>query len=181
LREAGQTDIEQYVYDDINRVKQHILWVDEADLADLDTYDNLPALRDANHPGKIRVITGYAYDILGNQTKVMDPRAYRYLEMDTDNRAKYTTTTTYDVLNRVEKVMTKVNGSEVYKQFTYDEVGNTITEHNERGFTTTYTYDSLNRVLTMTNPNNQTYRMTYDLAGNKLSETNALGHTMSYT
>ncbi|WP_158301673.1 RHS repeat-associated core domain-containing protein [Paenibacillus mesophilus] len=178
LRDASEADVEKLVYDIRNRLVKRIRLVDQADLAGAADWPNLPFLRDAEAPGKIQVITGYEYDALGNRIKEYDPRAYA--EQDTANREQYAVSYTYDALNRVDKVIRKYGGTDVYQQYAYDEVGNRISMRNERGFETKYTYDRMNRVLTMTDPEQHTFTYGYDLAGNKVTETNAKGHTMTY-
>ena len=170
LREESLYDIEKFEYDSQNRMVKRIRFMDEADLLESASWPNIQYLKEDEHPGKIYVITGYAYDVLGNRVKEVDPRAYAYGLDDTENRERYTTRYTYDALNRLDQVIHQVNGSDVYKQYSYDEVGNRTAERNERGNITRYTYDKLNRVLTVTDPEQHTFTYGYDLAGNKITE-----------
>nr|WP_275984165.1 RHS repeat-associated core domain-containing protein [Paenibacillus hamazuiensis] len=179
-RDAGVMDIEKYVYDSQNRMIQRIRLADEGSFAPEAGFASIADLRDNEYPGKIRLITGYAYDAAGNKIREIDPRAYAYPATDTANRDAFTFTFTYDALNRLEKSVRQWNGTEVYKQYSYDEVGNKIAERSERGFETRYTYDYANRVLTVTDPEQQTLIYQYDLAGNKISETNAKGYATTF-
>jgi RHS repeat-associated protein len=176
-RDAAVLDVEKYEYDSSNRMVAYIRLADAEDVQDSAA---LTALQDSEYPGKVQLITGYAYDALGNKTKEIDPRAYAYAESDTASRDKYTTTYTYDKLNRPDKVIRKANGQDVYTQTLYDEAGNKSAERNERGYTTRYTYDSMNRLLTVTDAENHAMTYTYDLAGNKQTEQNAKGDVMTY-
>ena len=63
---------------------------------------NISSIRDAEYSGKVQLITGYEYDILGNKTKMLSPGAYGYTESDTANRDKYSVWFSYDALNRLE-------------------------------------------------------------------------------
>ena len=74
----------------------------------------------------------------------------------------------------------KLNGADVFQQYAYDEAGNRVSERDERGFETLYTYDAMNRVLKVTDPEGNSLAYGYDPAGNKISETNALGYAMTY-
>ena len=84
LRDSSLYDVERFAYDLQNRVVKQIRLVDEADLAGAG-WPNVQALRDAEYPGMIRVITGYEYDTLGNRTKEIDPRAYAYTSDDAEH------------------------------------------------------------------------------------------------
>ncbi|MDR6553468.1 RHS repeat-associated core domain-containing protein [Paenibacillus qinlingensis] len=180
MREASTYDTEKFEYDSQNRLIKRIRLVDEVDLLDSASWPNIRYLKDAEHFGKVYSITGYGYDVLGNRVKEVDPRAYAYGLDDTENRDRYTTRYTYDTLNRVNQVIHQVNGTDVNKQYTYDEVGNRIAERNERGFETQYTYDKLNRVEKVTDSEGQSFTYGYDLAGNKIAETNAKSNSMTY-
>jgi len=180
LRAEGKYDIQKLEYDSMNRLIRDIKLVDEEDIYNAANLPALESLRDSEYPKKLKLITAYEYDILGNKTKVISPLAFGYKEDDTVNRGKYTTTYTYDLLNRVEKVTRKYDGRDVSIQYTYDNAGNKLTEKNERGYETTYAYDKLNRVESTTDALKNTFTLTYDLAGNKLIETNVKGDTMTY-
>lgn len=168
-------DVEKFEYDNMNRQIKDIKLVDKSDI---DHSDGLPGeLADDEYPDKIRIITGYEYDRLGNKVREIGPKGYE----NAADRDEYTVTFTYDGLNRLEKVIREANGTEVYSRYFYDEVGNTVRVRDERGFEKQYTYDSMNRLKTSTDALGSTFTYTYDIAGNKISETNAKGHTMTYS
>ncbi len=181
LRETGLQDISWFEYDNLDRKVKSIKLVEESAVYNASAFPNITALRESNYPGKIKLITGYEYDVLGNVTKVIDPRAYGYLSTDTANRDKYTTCYTYDKLNRLEKTIRKHNGSEVYKQNYYDANGNVNKVRNERGFFTDYTYDGVNRLKTVTDSLKKVLTYGYDKAGNQTTVTNHKNYTISYS
>ena len=180
LRSEDNYDIQKFEYDNLNRLVRDILLVDEGDIYEAAKYPNVENLRDSEYPGKLMLVTAYQYDILGNKTCEISPLAFAYNENDTQIREDYITSYSYDALNRLEKVAWKYDGREVFTQYTYDEAGNKLSQKNERGFETKYTYDQLNRVKTLTDAVNNTMLYTYDLVGNKLSEVNSKGDTMTY-
>ncbi len=55
-----------------------------------------------------------------------------------------------------------------------------LTETNEKGGVTTYTYDALGNVLTVTDPMSNVVSNTYDLSGRTLSTTDARGSVIQY-
>ncbi|KJR44859.1 YD repeat protein [Desulfosporosinus sp. I2] len=200
-RDASNTDVSKYIYDNRDRKIQSIKLVDQADVYNAASLPNLAALQDS---GKLQIITGYTYDILGNLTSTIDPRAYGYLTADTANRNLYTITNSYDSLNRLATVTNKVNGTNVSTKYYYDAVGNKKAVKNERGYYTVLTYDSMNRPLTLTDsetdPSLKTYTEAqiislaglktntliksaingYDPAGNKTSLLDANGYRTNY-
>lgn len=180
LRDAGIMDVQQFAYDNQDRLIKDMMLVDEQDIADTGNIPNIANLRDSEYPGKIRLTTGYEYDVLGNKIKEISSRAYAYLSADTANRDAFTVTFAYDALNRLEKTIRKQNGADIYIQYSYDKVGNKIAQRNERGFVTTYAYDSANRLISVNDPLHQLYAYQYDKAGNKTAETNARGETLVY-
>jgi YD repeat-containing protein len=173
----GNYDINKYEYDDLNRMTKSIRLVDESDINNAVSLPNIANLRDSAYPGRIKIITGYEYDAVGNKTKTVDPRAYGYLDGDTANRDKFTTWHVYDPADRLEKITRKYNGTDVYTQYHYDAAGNNDWEKDERGFITNYTYDNMNRLLSMSDALNKTVTYGYDLLGNRTSVTNAKGTT----
>ncbi|WP_239329265.1 RHS repeat-associated core domain-containing protein [Paenibacillus sp. ACRRX] len=178
LRESSLYDVERYEYDDANRLVKQIRFYDESDMY-LTEIHNLKELRDSAHPGQIRAIAEYEYDVLGRRVKEYDPRAAGLT--DASAKEQYGVTYAYDDMGRVEKISRQHNGKLVFKQYGYDENGNKVTEQNENGYVTTFTYDTLNRMATATNPANQTIAYQYDLVGNRTIETDALQESMTYT
>lgn len=177
LRDNSVYDVEKYEYDSQNRMVKQIRLVQADRIADAGA---LAMLADPDYTGYVQSATGYEYDILGNRTKEIDPRAYAFAETDTANRDKYTVKYEYDALNRLKRVNRVAGDKAVYSEFTYDASGNKISERSERGYTTLYAYDKRNRLLSVTDPLGSKAAFTYDLGGNKLSETNAAGSTMTY-
>ncbi|WP_378127228.1 RHS repeat-associated core domain-containing protein [Cohnella boryungensis] len=180
LRDNDLYDVEEFSYDNQDRTIADIRLVDEQSIAEAASLIGISGLRDPAYPGRIRLIKEYEYDILGNKIKQIDPRAYAFAADDTDNRGMYTVTYTYDALGRVDKIIRKQDGKDVYTQYTYDKVGNKTAIRNERGFVTTYAYDSMNRSITVTDSLNQSVTTQYDSAGNRIAVTNAKGDTMSF-
>jgi RHS repeat-associated protein len=180
LRDSGEHDIQKFEYDSMNRMTKSIRLMDEDDIFNAASIPNVSNLRDSEHPGKIRLVTAYEYDAIGNKTKEIHPKAFGYTEGDTVNRDNYSVFYSYDLLNRLEKIAWRHNGSEVYTRYVYDETGNRIKTIDERGFETTYEYDSMNRLISSADPMGGVWSYTYDLAGNMLSETNPKGDTISY-
>ncbi|HPB17267.1 MAG TPA: hypothetical protein PK870_06420, partial [Clostridia bacterium] len=178
LRENGIYDIAKYEYDSENRVKKAVQLVDEDSIL-TEGIDDVAELRDSEYPDKINIITGYEYDLLGNRTKVISPKAYGCA--DEEAGAGYAVTYSYDILNRLERIGRKYNGSEVSVRYFYDEAGNKVKEINEKDLETVYTYDSMNRIESMTDTLGKTYEYGYDPAGNKTYETNPKGDTISYS
>ncbi|MCB8818802.1 RHS repeat-associated core domain-containing protein [Desulfosporosinus shakirovi] len=200
-RDASNMDVLKYIYDNRDRKIQSIKLVDQSDIYDAASLPNLAALLDN---GKLQIITGYTYDVLGNLTSIIDPRAYGYLAGDTVNRNKYTSFNGYDGLNRLVTVTKEVNGVNVATKYYYDAVGNKKAIKNERGFYTVLTYDSMNRLLTLTesetdtslkaytetqiislagqttNTLKKTVINSYDLVGNKTSLIDANGYRTNY-
>ncbi len=107
------------------------------------------------------LVSTMAYDANGNVTEKIDRRGVR-------------TVTTYDALNRLEKV--EVEG-QVVSTFEYDEVGNKTAETDLHGSRTEYEHDELYRVKRRLLPTSHEERFTYDRVGNKTSETDANGKT----
>jgi RHS repeat-associated protein len=180
LRSEDNFDIQKFEYDNLNRLVKEISLVGENDIYEASKLPNIEMLRDPENPGRLMLITAYTYDIMGNMTSKTSPLAFTYNDDDIQSRDNYTIYYSYDVLNRLGKVIRKYDGRDVSTSYTYDESGNRLSEKNERGFETRFTYDELSRVKTLTDAINNTISYTFDLAGNKLSETNSKGDTMAY-
>ncbi|QJD85852.1 RHS repeat protein [Cohnella herbarum] len=180
LRDKDRYDVEEFSYDNQDRMIEDIRLANDRDIADAASLANIADLRDPAYLGQVRLITSYEYDLLGNKIKQIDPRAYAFSADDTGNRGMYAVTYTYDALNRVDKIIRKQDGQDVYTQYTYDKVGNKTVIRNERGFVTTYAYDGMNRLVTVTDSLNQSVTTQYDTAGNRIVVMNAKGDTMSF-
>ncbi|BES63691.1 hypothetical protein SANA_01300 [Gottschalkiaceae bacterium SANA] len=176
----GQLQVAKMVYDINNRVIKNIRLVEEDLIYDSVIIPNVANLVDPEYAGKIMLINGYQYDMVGNLVKEVDPRAYGYLDTDTVNRDRYTTTYTYDPLNRLEKTSMLLDGQPVYTQNFYDAKGNLTSQLDQKAGIVTYTYDVRDRLATMTDQllNLTTYG--YDSAGNQVSITDARSHTYTY-
>lgn len=179
LRDKGIYDITKYEYDAQDRMTKSINLIDEENIYTASSMPNISGLRDKEYSGKVRIITGYEYDLLGNKTKVISPKAYQFVEEA--DKAEYITSYLYDVLNRVQKITRKHNGIDVSIQYSYDQVGNKTKEVNEKGYITTLEYDAMNRLVRTVDPMGYDFTYGYDLVGNKTTVTNAKGDTISYT
>jgi len=154
--EENKYDITQYEYDTYNRLTKEIVLVDKGDLFIDETVYDLSELEisEGEYTGKIQLITEHSYDILGNRLSDITPKGHG-LRQASDVQ-KYTTTYTYDVLNRLETVTNKYeteNGVEsLVTQYYYDAMGNKKVEKITGGIDTIYkiyTYDAMNRLLTV--------------------------------
>ena len=132
--------------------------------------------------------TRFEYDIYGNQSAVIAPNGVRtethrdargrvdYIEDGRGNR----TTVTYDLQ---DNPLLQVNARGDQRVRTFDALGNKLTERDEEGRTTTWSYfpGSLVRDITVTGPGGPAQRsFTYNGAGHKESETDWRGHTTTY-
>jgi|GEM_PF-3330517 len=176
----GEIQVTRLVYDINNRMTQTIRLVDDDLIDNSESLPNIANLRDAEYAGKVMLVSGYQYDMMGKLTKEIDPRAYGYLDSDTANRDRYTTTYTYDSLGRLEKTISLFDGQQIYMQNFYDAKGNLIAQRDQKAGTVRYTYDLRGRMLTMTDQllNVTTYQ--YDSVGNRVSATDMRDNTYEY-
>ncbi len=110
---------------------------------------------------------GQRYDAMGARTKQIDQlgRHTRY---------------SYDDLGRLEAVTPEVTINDVAvpdTSYTYDEVGNKLTQTDAEGRTTTWTYDYYGRVLTRTLPELMVESFVYDDAARTVAHTDFNGDT----
>ena len=107
-----------------------------------------------------RVETVY-HDLSSMQTQ-FDSMGARTRSIDQNNKA---TRFDYDGLGRLSGVQPEVNIESVpvpITSYTYDQVGNKLTQTDAKGNTTTWTYDYYGRVLTRTLPEGQVESFVYD-------------------
>jgi RHS repeat-associated protein len=108
----------------------------------------------------------YGRDNNGNVTSLTDPLSR-------------VTTNTYDLLNRLTNVNDPANGNTV---FTYDAKDRLLTVKDPKiTATTTYTYDGLGNLLTQVSPDTGTTTFTHDNAGNVVTQTDGRSVTTTYT
>jgi len=110
--------------------------------------------------------TLYGYDPNSNVTTVTDPLSH-------------VTTNTYDALDRLTNVNDPANGNTV---FTYDAKDRlTSVKDPKLSNTTSYTYNGLGDLLTQVSPDTGTTTFTYDAAGNVATQTDARSTATTYT
>jgi len=127
-------------------------------------------------PSTYNLVTTFGYDSAGNQVTVTNPLEQR-------------TVTTYDELNRVQKVTQNyVNGGynaaapdeDVYTLYHYDSADRQDAAGRIGLYTATYGFDALGRQTTVTDPMTHTITSTYDVQGRLVATTDANGHTTTY-
>jgi RHS repeat-associated protein len=144
----------------------------------------------SSDPSGINALTSYAYDAVGNNTSVTDPR-FNVTEYQYDANRRKTVTlhhngaittallaaekTTYDLLGRDTKEEggqtfsgTTVSTWQTLKTTSYTDTSKVLTEADGAGDTTTYGYDPMDRAILVTDPVYRRVGTVYDLAGQTL-------------
>ncbi len=93
------------------------------------------------------------------------------------DQAGNTTTFEYDALGRLIGVTDALGGE---TEYTYDEVGNRLTQTDPNGNTTSFEYDNLGRITTRNLPLAMEETHSYDANGNVLSTTDFNGDTTTF-
>lgn len=137
------------------------------------TYDNNDRLKveevfPKTEETKVLKRTISTYDNVGNKLYVTSER----FAADRPDYPKedLKTETVYDRNNRPVHIY---NPQGYRVSYTYDAVGNRVTETDQRGFTTVYSYDELNRVRTMQDPLKNMTAYEYDANSNVVKVTDA--------
>lgn len=181
LKEGNTYDIAMYEYDAMDRKTASIKLVEEDSIYNASELPDIVNLRDNDHPGMIRMITGYEYDMLGNKIRQIDPTAYGYLQEDASDKDRYTTEFKYDVLNRLTNVKKFCGDKYAERKYAYDANGSKVEEINEKEAKTHYTYDCMDRLLSVADPLGNTTEYEYDACGNRICMTDALGNKTKYS
>ncbi len=114
------------------------------------------------NPAAYNVVTRYGYDAVGNRTVVTDARGY-------------TTTYTYDALNRLTSERDPLGNTTRYG---YDIVSNRTVMTDANNAVTRYAYDALNRLTVITyTAEATTVKYAYDKVGNRVAMTDSTGVT----
>ncbi|MCL4515727.1 MAG: hypothetical protein M1379_09120, partial [Firmicutes bacterium] len=127
--------------------------------------------------------TTYAYDQAGNKIRTTDPRGNATPEVAGD----YTTWYRYDDLNRLIQAILPDNTPPVDPfanpadnptvAFTYDKVGNKLTERDPNGNVTRFTYTERYWLKEVEDAAGHKTTFGYDRAGNQISITDARQNT----
>jgi RHS repeat-associated protein len=110
-------------------------------------------------------VTQFAYNSLGERTKITDP-------------LNHSTTLTYTPAGLLTTV-TDAQGN--VTTYGYDSRGNRTSLKDALGNTTFLAYDSMNRPTGITYPDSTTAQFSYDYRGRRISATDQNGKTNSYT
>jgi RHS repeat-associated protein len=105
-----------------------------------------------------------AYDLAGNLVTATNPRGY-------------TTTLTYDALNRRTQTQDALGK---LATVVFDAAGNVLATVDQRANRTTFAYDGLNQLTSRTDPLSHTNTLVYDLAGNVVRTIDPAGYTTTY-
>ncbi|THF72581.1 RHS repeat-associated core domain-containing protein, partial [Cohnella fermenti] len=183
--------ITRYTYDKMNRIEtlldpENQLFTYKYDLAGNKekeinandnamtyTYDKLNRLVTVKDPYDV-VVTQNIYDENGNLAKKLDAKGY--LSGSTD-KERYGVVYTYDLANRLIKVVDQENAATSYR---YNTVGEKIQETNALEQSYSYEYDNAGRLTRVTDPNGISFAYSYDLVGNKLDMTDGRGKVTLY-
>lgn len=164
--DSGENHVE-YVYDTLNRKRQHIQYKSQGNLVTLYSYDaegNLTGLIDAKGQA-----FAYGYDELNRETSRSYPAGGDLVSIGTS----------YDANNNVERITeTKAGGVIEITDHNYDLL-NRLEVRNQRGHIVSYAYDFNGNRTGVTAPGGNT-RYTFD-SRNRLHTAVANTHTTTYT
>jgi RHS repeat-associated protein len=119
-------------------------------------------------------ITTMTFDAAGRMLTRVEPRG----NVVGGNPAQYTTTFTYDGLDRLRTTTTPLGA---VTTVAYDPAGNRTSVTDGNNHATTYAYDAANNLTTVTDALLKPTTYAYDEVGNQISRTDANSHLTSYT
>jgi YD repeat-containing protein len=169
----GDGYVTQYSYDQNGNVTQTVQYTAQYTVTDSVTQTSMAAMLPSTPPSTA-VVTAYSYDVDNRLT-------------DTFNGMGFDTHLTYDAIGRVvsSTVAYNVSSQAATTQYTYDTANHVLTETQAYGTSiaavTTYTYDGMGNVLTQKDPNGNVTTYTYDALGNVLTSTDATGAVTTNT
>ncbi len=153
-----------YVYDADGNVKMVTV---NGHVLSNNTYDNMNRLTRVDYPDGTYSTTEYDND--GRKTASVD-QGLKRTEYSNDGQGRLT------------EVRQITSGGNFNTDYTYDLVGNELTQQDANLHTTHYTYDNMNRRKTRQLPGGQTeYYLSYDATGNLTSKQTFNGANISYT
>ncbi len=158
----GERDIvTTFDYDSYGNLVKKLQANESGDLETDFTYDmnypfpvqkTLVGIKDADGNILGNIITRYGYDYFGNKLWEESPPEYYQSSSDYDNdteTARYRTTYTYDLLNRVTKVTLPGDDTNIHpiRQYIFDDDKNQCDFYNEMGQRNLFSFDGLGRLI----------------------------------
>ncbi|MEM8677819.1 MAG: RHS repeat-associated core domain-containing protein, partial [Planctomycetota bacterium] len=173
----GEGNLTHFVYDALDRL--HLVINEEPDGPSSGSTTGFETEFDLTQLELLRTgrpVTEYRYDAVDNLTRIIDPlgQETRYA-FDALNRL--TTKASADPITGIAPAPTQLVPGEAatpMMAYTYDLVGNLISEQDASHPPTTYTYDAWHRRITETDPLGHTVTHHYDLSGNHRFLTDAV-------
>ncbi|MDO5539019.1 MAG: RHS repeat-associated core domain-containing protein [Eubacteriales bacterium] len=156
LTDAAGDSIE-FIYDIYGRVKETCYPDGTSDFYSYDALGRLELLEERDGSR-----TEYFYDECGNLILELTDESEIYYE--------------YDLLGRV----TSVDENGAVTKYTYDNIGNLLTETDPEGFVMGYEYNCMGDVTAVNYPDGSRSTASYDLGGRMTKETDTQGNTVYY-
>ena len=200
----------QYLYTQMGKIAKELLVSSDGTkvLRSAFTYDSMErvAMETAYlENGSVKSITAYTYDVYGHmasrtitdtggkelakETSVFTPvvqskfsRVVKTVAGEANAPAVVTETLT-DQAGRVRQETVKGSGSlaDAVISYTYDKLGNKLSQTDARGNVTKWEYDYAGRVVKETNAAGKASLTVYDALGNKTETTNPAGNTAHFS